>query len=103
MPIDVSWPPLPPAAVAPNPVIVTARRLCQPVQLRLRSRPAELIFVNVGSPEILQFIQGNSAPPTAPRDSDSGVTQISWPDSQLYVGETVSCSSTGWTQPATLA
>jgi hypothetical protein len=31
------------------------------------------------------------------------VTQVSWPDSLLYVGETVTCSSTGWTQPSTLS
>lgn len=63
----------------------------------------EMLFVNVTSTEILQFIQGNSEPPTAPRNSGSGVTQITWPSTHLYVGETVTCSSTGWTQPSTLS
>jgi hypothetical protein len=51
------------------------------------------IFAYVDSPEILDFIQGNDHPPTAPRESDGEYVAIAWLSSILEVGVTLSCDA----------
>ena len=51
------------------------------------------IYINVGAPEILQFLQGNDHPATAPRN---GSVNVRWKP-PLKAGATLTCSSTGWT------
>jgi hypothetical protein len=52
-------------------------------------------FAYTGAPEILQFVQGNDHPPTAPRETASTFLQLKW-DPPLVVGNTLSCSTGGW-------
>jgi Trypsin len=60
------------------------------------------LYTYVGAPEILDFIQGSNTPPTAPRMTDASFLDLKW-DPPLVAGNTVSCSSGGWSTPATLA
>ena len=53
------------------------------------------LFTYTGAPEILQFIQGVNTPPTAPRSNDSTALDIRW-DPPLVVGNTLSCTTSGW-------
>jgi len=53
------------------------------------------VFTYVPAPEILDFIQGNDAPPIAPRPSGATTINISW-SARLAVGTTVTCASSGW-------
>jgi len=53
------------------------------------------VFTYVGAPEILDFIQGNDAPPAAPRRTSGTTVNISW-QTKLAVGTTITCASTGW-------
>jgi hypothetical protein len=55
-------------------------------------------FTYTGAPEILQFVQGNDNPPTAPRETAATVLQVKW-DPPLVVGNTLSCSTDGWAAP----
>jgi hypothetical protein len=56
-------------------------------------------FTYTGAPEILQFVQGNDNPPTAPRETAATFLQVKW-DPPLVVGNTLSCSTGGWSAPA---
>ena len=56
------------------------------------------IFAYTGAPEILQFVQGNDNPPTAPRETAATFLQVKW-DPPLVVGNTLSCSTGGWAAP----
>jgi len=56
------------------------------------------LFTYTGAPEILQFIQGNDQPPTAPRETSATFLDIKW-DPPLVVGNTLSCSTGGWPAP----
>ncbi len=49
------------------------------------------IFGYVAAPEILDFILGNNAPPTAPRELNGDYASIAWLSSVLEVGVTLSC------------
>ena len=53
------------------------------------------LFTYTGAPEILQFIQGGNNPPAAPRVNDSTVLDVRW-DPPLVVGNTLSCTTSGW-------
>jgi hypothetical protein len=53
------------------------------------------IFTYTGAPEILQFVQGNDNPPTAPRETTATFLQVKW-DPPLVVGNTLACSTGGW-------
>ena len=53
------------------------------------------LFTYTGAPEILQFIQGINTPPTAPRANGSTFLEIKW-DPPLVVGNTLSCTTSGW-------
>ena len=53
------------------------------------------LFTYTGAPEILQFIQGVNTPPTAPRANDNTFLEIKW-DPPLVVGNTLSCTTSGW-------
>src|SRR5258707_11518723 len=53
------------------------------------------LFTYTGAPEILQFIQGVNTPPTAPRSNDNTFLEIKW-DPPLVVGNTLSCTTSGW-------
>ena len=55
-------------------------------------------FTYTGAPEILEFVQGNDSPPTAPRETTSTFLQVKW-DPPLVVGNTLSCSTGGWATP----
>lgn len=52
-------------------------------------------FTYVGAPEILDFVQGNDQPPSAPREMSSTTLELEW-DPPLVVGNTLSCSTGGW-------
>jgi hypothetical protein len=56
------------------------------------------IFTYTGAPEILQFVQGNDSPPTAPRETNATFLQVKW-DPPLVVGNTLACSTGGWATP----
>jgi len=59
------------------------------------------VYVYVGAPEILSFIQGNNSPVTAPRiDSTTYVDLYSEPP--LQVGSTLTCKSGNWEDNPTL-
>ena len=53
------------------------------------------LFTYTGAPEILQFIIGANTPPTAPRAGDNTFLEIRW-DPPLVVGNTLSCTTSGW-------
>jgi hypothetical protein len=53
------------------------------------------VFSYVGAPEILQFLQGSDAPPTAPRLTSATFLRVKW-DPPLVVGNTLTCSTGGW-------
>jgi Trypsin len=53
-------------------------------------------FTYVAAPEILDFLQGNQQPPTAVRLTASTGVDISWPETPPRVGDTLSCTSSGW-------
>jgi hypothetical protein len=53
------------------------------------------LFTFTGAPEILQFIQGNNAPPSAPRESSTTFLDLKW-DRPLVVGNTLTCSTGAW-------
>jgi hypothetical protein len=59
------------------------------------------VFAYVGAPEIGQFVQGSNSPPTAPRETDATDIDLRW-DPPLVVGNTLSCTTTGWTPPVRL-
>ncbi|GEM_PF-1541155 len=59
------------------------------------------VFTYVPAPEILDFIQGNDTPPTAPRRTSDTTVKISW-KTRLAVGTTITCASGGWTGAPTL-
>ncbi len=52
-------------------------------------------FTYVGAPEILDFVQGDDQPPSAPRETASTTLDLQW-NPPLDVGNTVSCSTGGW-------
>jgi hypothetical protein len=59
------------------------------------------LFAWTGAPEILQFIQGNDHPPTAPRDTTSTYLRLGWVSSgPVYTGYTLTCSAGNWSDPA---
>ncbi|MBV8395268.1 MAG: trypsin-like serine protease [Actinobacteria bacterium] len=60
------------------------------------------VYTYVGAPEILKFIQGNDAAPTAPRDSGGATVDVTW-NGTLSVGNTLTCASSGWDGQPTLA
>src|SRR5262245_52674430 len=55
-------------------------------------------FTYTGAPEILQFVQGNDNPPTAPRETAATFLRVKW-DPPLVVGNTLSCATGGWAAP----
>jgi hypothetical protein len=58
------------------------------------------VFTYVGAPEILRFIEGDDAPPVAPRRNSNTFVDISW-HGPLSVGNTLTCASGNWDgQPA---
>jgi len=52
-------------------------------------------FTYTGAPEILDFVQGNDQPPSAPRETAATTLELEW-NSPLVVGNTLSCSTGGW-------
>jgi hypothetical protein len=56
------------------------------------------ISANVGAPELLSFIEGNDQPPTAPRPTAQTTSNLTW-GAPLVVGDTLTCSTTGWPEP----
>jgi Trypsin len=60
------------------------------------------VFAYVGAPEILEFVQGNDSPPTAPREQPSTNVDLRW-NPPLVVGNTLSCASDGWPTPVQLS
>jgi trypsin len=52
-------------------------------------------FADVTAPEILQFVEGNDDPPTAPRATSA--TTLERPTAVMQVGQTVTCKPGGWT------
>jgi len=56
------------------------------------------IFTYTGAPEILQFVQGNDHPPSAPRETSATFLKVNW-DPPLVVGNTLTCSTGGWAPP----
>ncbi|HEY4346596.1 MAG TPA: serine protease [Gaiellaceae bacterium] len=58
--------------------------------------PGSRTFFNfVGAPEILAFVRGSDHPPMAPTVTDATPLDLTW-DRPLVVGNTLTCSSTGW-------
>jgi hypothetical protein len=58
------------------------------------------LFAYTGAPEILEFVQGNDHPPSAPRQSNSTFLRVGWsPRGTLVVGDTLTCSTGGWSDP----
>jgi hypothetical protein len=53
------------------------------------------VYTYLGAPEILDFVQGNDAPPTAPRPNNKTFLRLTW-DSPLVAGNTLDCQSGGW-------
>ena len=61
------------------------------------------IYVYVGAPEILGFIQGNDHPVTAPRETETTYVNL-YGDQPLHVGSTLTCESGSWAgDPATIS
>ena len=58
-------------------------------------------YANVTAPEILQFVQGNDAPPMAPRPQTT--TVLKHPTPIMQVGQTVDCVPGGWSGTPSLA
>jgi hypothetical protein len=58
-------------------------------------------YADVSAPEILQFIQGNDNPPSAPRATSP--TTLEQPTAVMQVGQTVTCRPGGWTGSPTFA
>src|SRR5262249_13309775 len=59
------------------------------------------LFAWTGAPEILQFIQGNDHPPTAPRETATTFVRLGWASSgAVYAGYTLTCTSGSWSDPA---
>jgi Trypsin len=57
------------------------------------------ILAYTGAPELLSFIQGNDAPPAAPRPTSQTTSyNLTWGD-PLVVGDTLTCSTSGWPVP----
>jgi hypothetical protein len=52
-------------------------------------------YTDVSAPEILDFIQGNEQPPTAPRENRATFVDLNW-DRPLVVGTTLTCSAGDW-------
>jgi Trypsin len=61
---------------------------------------SQAVYTYVGAPEILSFIQGNPAPPLAPRITNSTFVRLTW-SPLLAVGGTLTCSSGDWQNPPT--
>lgn len=59
------------------------------------------IFVYVGAPEVLRFIQGDDHPPVAPHKTSSTFVTLSWRGS-LRAGNTLTCASGDWGGAPTL-
>jgi hypothetical protein len=59
------------------------------------------LFADLTAPEVLRFVQGDDAPPTAPRPTASPALALSTPIPQ--VGQTIRCVPGGWTNEPTLA
>ena len=59
------------------------------------------VFVYIGAPEILRFIQGHNQPPMAPRANQSTYVTLSG-RTPISVGSTLTCSSGNWTGQPTL-
>jgi hypothetical protein len=57
-------------------------------------------YGNVAAPEVLQFVQGNDTPPTAPRPTTE--SRLVHPTQSLQVGQTVECVPGTWTGTPTL-
>ena len=53
------------------------------------------LFTYTGAPEILQFVQGNDEPPTAPRETTSTFLNLKW-QPPLVVGNSLTCSTGEW-------
>jgi hypothetical protein len=62
---------------------------------------ASASFADVTAPEILQFIQGNDNPPTAPRPSSP--SSLGMPTPVMQVGQNVTCRPGGWSGTPTFA
>jgi hypothetical protein len=59
------------------------------------------VFAWTGAPEILQFIQGDDQPPTAPRETNDTFLRLGWTSSgPIYAGDTLTCSTGRWSDPA---
>lgn len=60
------------------------------------------VMAYTGAPEILQFVEGNDAPPAAPRDSGATFVRLTWGETKPpAVGETLTCATGGWSEPGT--
>jgi hypothetical protein len=59
------------------------------------------VFVYIGAPEILRFIQGDDQPPMAPRATRSTFVTLSGRP-PISVGSTLTCSSGNWTGQPTI-
>jgi secreted trypsin-like serine protease len=59
------------------------------------------VFVYIGAPEILRFIQGDNQPPMAPRANQSTFVTLSG-RTPVSVGSTLTCSSGNWTGQPTI-
>jgi hypothetical protein len=58
------------------------------------------LFSYTGSPEILQFIQGNDHPPTAPRNETTDFPKLGWDSpARPVVGDTFDCDPGDWKTP----
>jgi hypothetical protein len=62
---------------------------------------ASASFADVTAPEILQFIQGNDNPPTAPRPSSP--SSLGLPTPVMQVGQNVTCRPGAWSGTPTFA
>jgi hypothetical protein len=56
---------------------------------------SDSIFTYLGAPEILDFVEGDDAPPVAPRPTSTTFLRLAW-DPPLVVGNTLECASGGW-------
>ena len=56
---------------------------------------SDSVFTYLKAPEILDFVQGNQQPPTAPRELPSTFVHVTW-YAPLEVGAAISCTSGGW-------
>ncbi len=58
------------------------------------------VFAWTGAPEILQFIEGDDQPPTAPRETKTTFLRFVWISSgAIHPGDTLTCSTGDWTDP----